>query len=85
MHKIYANRKCSHVLMGTFGELWELFSDAKQKKMSKTVYAKNVRMFKKKEMKVMGILILHKIMNLPFHDHIFIGGLQLMCKLLKIG
>ena len=44
--------------------------DAKQiKNVQKLFYAKNVHMFKNIEMKVMRILIPHKIMNLPFHYH----------------
>ena len=62
------------------------FPDAKQnKKYPKTTLCKEFTYVQKMEMKVMGILIPHQMMNLPFHDHIFMENLYLIWKLLKKG
>ena len=52
------------------------FPDAKQIiQCPKTLYANNVHMLKKVEMKGRGVLTPHLILNITFHHHIFMKDL----------
>ena len=72
----HKQKMCTWVNEESWAMMKTCFPDAKQiKNTQKPLYAKNVHMFKKIEMRVTRILIPHQITSLPFYHHIFMNNL----------